>query len=93
MLEPASELYSQRPQLGVGPRCEALVAFGKAIAEMAFVITEDPEYYYTKHHSIVHGYRRNEIRPVGDQPFTPSLRTCNSRRSMPASVRSALRAR
>jgi hypothetical protein len=32
-----------------------LVAIGKAIDEMAFVITEDPEYCYAKHHSILRG--------------------------------------
>jgi hypothetical protein len=34
-----------------------LVALGKAIDEMAFVIViaEDPEYCYAKHHSVLHG--------------------------------------
>jgi hypothetical protein len=44
-------------------------------------------------------YRTRQIRALNpgarrrDQPFIPSLRTCNSSRSMPASARSALRAR
>jgi hypothetical protein len=42
------------PNSGSAARCETLVAPGKAIDAMAFVITGDPEYYYAGHHSIVH---------------------------------------
>jgi hypothetical protein len=50
---------------------------------MAFVITNS-----AKHCSLVQGHKAvaERIRPAGDQPFMPSLRTCNSSRSMPASA-------
>jgi len=49
---------------------------------------------YAKDPKIVQVYEPlKSVRPIGDQPFIPSLRTCNSSRSMPASARSALRAR